>query len=173
MSFVRKIKKGGKVYLAEIENRRVGGKVVQRFIRYVGKEADGRTVLSASMSDVEVEEVKLFPRPRSICDGTIGDGWKASSQQPEAKRFKILRGKGRGLFHLPLFPAWLAVDRALALRRNRFFGRIPMPLKSGMTACMVRQFIWREKVAVSARAVGSKLRGCRIRSSSVARISRT
>ena len=60
MSFIRKIKKGGKVYLAEVENRRVGGKVVQRFIRYVGKEADGRTVLSASMSDVEVEEVKLY-----------------------------------------------------------------------------------------------------------------
>ena len=60
MSFIRKIKKSGKVYLAEVENRRVGGKVVQRFIRYVGKEADGRTVLSASMSDVEVEEVKLY-----------------------------------------------------------------------------------------------------------------
>jgi ArsR family metal-binding transcriptional regulator len=61
MSFIRKIKKGGKVYLAEVENRRVGCKVVQHFIRYVGKEADGRTVLSASMSDVQVEEVKLYP----------------------------------------------------------------------------------------------------------------
>jgi transposase len=60
MSFIRKIKKGGKVYLAEVENRRVGCKVVQHFIRYVGKEADGRTVLSASMSDVQVEEVKLY-----------------------------------------------------------------------------------------------------------------
>jgi hypothetical protein len=60
MSFIRKIKKGEKVYLAEVENRRVGGKVVQHFIRYVGKEANGRTVLSASMSDVEVEEVKLY-----------------------------------------------------------------------------------------------------------------
>ena len=60
MSFIRKIKKGDKVYLAEVENQRVGGKVVQRFIRYVGKEADGRTVLSASMSDVEVEQVKLY-----------------------------------------------------------------------------------------------------------------
>jgi transposase len=60
MSFIRKIKKGDKVYLAEVENRRVGRKVVQYFIRYVGKEADGRTVLSASMSDVQVEEVKLY-----------------------------------------------------------------------------------------------------------------
>jgi transposase len=60
MSFIRKIRKGDKIYLAEVESRRIGGKVVQRFIRYVGKEADGRTVLSTSMSDVEVEEVKLY-----------------------------------------------------------------------------------------------------------------
>lgn len=60
MSFIRKIKKGDKVYLAEVENRRVEGKVVQRFIRYVGKQANGRTVLSTSMSDVQVEQVKLY-----------------------------------------------------------------------------------------------------------------
>lgn len=51
---------GDKIYLAEVENRRVDGKVVQRFIRYVGKQANGRTVLSTSMSDVEVEQVKLY-----------------------------------------------------------------------------------------------------------------
>jgi transposase len=60
MSFVRRIKKGDAVYLAEVENRRVDGKVVQRHIRYIGKEVDGRTVLSVSMSDVEVDEVKLY-----------------------------------------------------------------------------------------------------------------
>ncbi len=60
MSFIRKIKKGDKTYLAEVESCRVGNKVVQRFIRYVGKQSDGRTVLSASMSDVEVEQVKLY-----------------------------------------------------------------------------------------------------------------
>jgi transposase len=60
MAFIRKIKKGDRIYLAEVENRRIGGKVVQRFIRYVGKQADGRTVLSTSMSDVEVESVKLY-----------------------------------------------------------------------------------------------------------------
>jgi transposase len=60
MSFIRRIKKGDKIYLAEVESQRVAGKVVQRFIRYVGKEADGRTVLSTSMSDVEVAEVKLY-----------------------------------------------------------------------------------------------------------------
>lgn len=60
MSFIRKIKRGKKVYLAEVESRRVDGRVVQRFIRYIGKEADGRTILSTSMSDVEVDEVKLY-----------------------------------------------------------------------------------------------------------------
>jgi transposase len=60
MSFIRRIKKGNAVYLAEVENRRVNGKVLQKHIRYVGREVDGRTMLSVSMSDVEVEEVKLF-----------------------------------------------------------------------------------------------------------------
>jgi transposase len=60
MSFIRRLKKGDKIYLAEVENQRIAGRVVQRFIRYVGKEADGRTVLSTSISDVEVQEVKLY-----------------------------------------------------------------------------------------------------------------
>ncbi len=60
MSFIRKIKKGDRIYLAEVENRRVEGKVVQRFIRYVGRQADGKTLLAASISEVEVEQVKLY-----------------------------------------------------------------------------------------------------------------
>lgn len=59
MSFVRKIKRNGKTYLAEVENIRVDGKVVQRHIRYVGKEADGKTVISCSISEAEIESVKL------------------------------------------------------------------------------------------------------------------
>ena len=60
MSFIRKFKRGGRVYLAEVENRRIQNKVVQRFIRYVGKQADGRTILSPSLSEAEVEAVKLY-----------------------------------------------------------------------------------------------------------------
>ena len=60
MSFIRRIKRKGSVYLAEVENRWVNGKVVQRHIRYVGREADGKTILSASLSEVEVEQVKLY-----------------------------------------------------------------------------------------------------------------
>ncbi len=60
MSFIRKLKKNGKVYLAEVESTRIKGKVVQRYIRYVGREADGKTILSASMSDVQIDAVKLY-----------------------------------------------------------------------------------------------------------------
>lgn len=60
MSFIRKIKKGDKVYLAEVENKWVDGTCVQKHIRYIGKEADGKTVLSASISNVEIDQVKMF-----------------------------------------------------------------------------------------------------------------
>lgn len=60
MSFIRKIKTARGIYLAEVESKRVNGKVIQKHIRYVGKEADGRTILSASISNVEVEQVKLY-----------------------------------------------------------------------------------------------------------------
>ena len=46
--------------MAETESKWIKGKSVQRHIRYIGKEADGRTVLPTSMSDAEVEEVKLY-----------------------------------------------------------------------------------------------------------------
>jgi transposase len=60
MSFVRRIRRGGRVYLAEVENRWINGKCVQRHIRYVGREADGKTLLAVSLSEVEVEQVKLY-----------------------------------------------------------------------------------------------------------------
>jgi len=59
MAFIRKIKKAGKIYLAEVENIRVEGKVVQRHIRYVGKEADGKTILSSSISNITIDKIKL------------------------------------------------------------------------------------------------------------------
>ncbi len=59
MSFIRKIKRNGKIYLAEVENKWVRGTCVQRHIRYVGREADGKTILSSSISDVTIDKVKL------------------------------------------------------------------------------------------------------------------
>jgi transposase len=60
MSFIRKIRRNGKVYLAEVENRWINGKVVQKHLRYIGKEADGQTVLTGSPSNIEVDSVKVF-----------------------------------------------------------------------------------------------------------------
>jgi transposase len=60
LSFIKKIKKNGKIYLAEIESQWINGKAVQQYIRYIGKEVDGETKLAASISDIEVEDVKVF-----------------------------------------------------------------------------------------------------------------
>ena len=45
--------------MAEVENKWINGKVVQKHIRYIGKEVDGKTVLSSSMSNIEIDTVKL------------------------------------------------------------------------------------------------------------------
>ncbi|MDH7514184.1 MAG: transposase [Clostridiales bacterium] len=58
MSFIRKIKKGPYVYLAEVENHRVQGKVVQKVLRYVGKEVNGQIQRRVVTTDVEVEAVR-------------------------------------------------------------------------------------------------------------------
>jgi transposase len=60
MSFIRRYKKNGKIYLAEVENVREGTKVVQRHIRYVGKEVDGETIISTSINDIKIEQIKVF-----------------------------------------------------------------------------------------------------------------
>ena len=60
MSFIRKIKRKGKTYLAEVENRWVDGRCVQKHLRYIGREADGETVLASSLSHAQVDSVKLY-----------------------------------------------------------------------------------------------------------------
>ena len=59
MSFIRKIKKNGKIYLAEVENQWIDGKCVQKHIRYLGKEVDGEKVISISSKDIQVNNVKI------------------------------------------------------------------------------------------------------------------
>ena len=51
MSFIRKIKRGNSVYYAEVENKRIGGKVVQKHIRYLGKDPEAPP-RKAEISDV-------------------------------------------------------------------------------------------------------------------------
>jgi len=60
MSFIRKIKKGDKIYLAEVENQWVNGRCVQKHLRYIGRQADGETILASSLSNVQIDSVKLF-----------------------------------------------------------------------------------------------------------------
>lgn len=67
MSFIRRIKRKDRIYLAEVENRWINGKCVQKHIRYVGQEADDKTVLSTALADLEVEQVKAYG-PRLVLD---------------------------------------------------------------------------------------------------------
>lgn len=61
MSFIRKIKRNGKIYLAEVENSRVDGKVVQRHIRYLGLDPESKSEpISFYNKDVKVESVKVY-----------------------------------------------------------------------------------------------------------------
>ncbi|MBU3913787.1 MAG: IS1634 family transposase [Nanoarchaeota archaeon] len=60
MSFVRKIKRGKCIYLAEVENKWIGGKVIQKHIRYVGKELNGERILSGSIKNSEVTKVSIW-----------------------------------------------------------------------------------------------------------------
>jgi len=60
VAFIKKSKRNGKVYLNEVENTWVNGKCIQNHIRYIGTEVDGETKLAASISDIEIEEVKVF-----------------------------------------------------------------------------------------------------------------
>ena len=60
MSFIKKIKKNGKIYLAEVESQRINGKVVHKYIRYLGKEVDGERVITVSINDLRVDHVKVF-----------------------------------------------------------------------------------------------------------------
>jgi len=60
MSFIRKIKRGDSIYLAEVENVRVGGRVVQRHLRYVGKQVEDRPFLTGSVERASIDKVTVF-----------------------------------------------------------------------------------------------------------------
>lgn len=60
MVFTRKIKRGKYTYLAEVENKWENGKVVQKHLRYVGKEINGEKILSGSLANAEVDKVTIW-----------------------------------------------------------------------------------------------------------------
>lgn len=58
MAFIRKIKKKSGTYLAEVEGYRSGGKVMQRVLRYLGKEINGKAEKRVLASEIYVKNVK-------------------------------------------------------------------------------------------------------------------
>ena len=60
MSYIKRSKKNGKVYLSEVETKRIGGKVVTKHIRYIGRETDGTAVINICISDLSVEQIKVY-----------------------------------------------------------------------------------------------------------------
>lgn len=60
MTFIRKIKKGGSVYLAKVESYREDGKVKQRVLEYVGKEENGVAIQKVDINKIEVQNVKQY-----------------------------------------------------------------------------------------------------------------
>ncbi len=78
MSFIRPFKRDGRVYYGEVENRRVGGKVRQVFIRYVGTKPD------APPRKFEVEPLHA---------GALATGFMTKTLTP-SDVFKILDAQG-------------------------------------------------------------------------------
>lgn len=60
MVFIRKIKKGKYIYLAKVENKWVNGKVVQKYLGYVGKEVSGKQIHSGTMENSDVTKVTIW-----------------------------------------------------------------------------------------------------------------
>lgn len=87
MSFVRKIKRGDKTYLAEVENQWIDGRCVQKHIRYIGKEVDEKVIFASSISNLEVTEIKLFG-PLLVLDSLAkeidhrSDAWRIWKRNP-------------------------------------------------------------------------------------------
>lgn len=57
MAFVRKIKKKSGTYLALVEGKRVGGKVTQKVIKYLGKEIGGKPMKRVNPFETRVTKV--------------------------------------------------------------------------------------------------------------------
>jgi len=58
MTFIRKKKVGEKVYLIEVKNVRENGKIKQKFVKYLGREINGKAVKKVATSDIQAMNVK-------------------------------------------------------------------------------------------------------------------
>jgi transposase len=60
MSFTRKIKVGGRIYLQEVESVWENGKSKHKYIRTIGKEVDSKKILSGSVENSDVTKVTIY-----------------------------------------------------------------------------------------------------------------
>jgi transposase len=61
MTFIRKIRRGNRVYLAEVENYRIGGKVKQKLIKYIGVDHEfSKPNLKFNPRDIVIKDVKIY-----------------------------------------------------------------------------------------------------------------
>ena len=58
MTFIRKKKVGNRTYLVEVKSIREHGKIKQKFIKYLGREIDGKPIKKVSADKIEVQSVK-------------------------------------------------------------------------------------------------------------------
>ena len=58
MTFIRKKKVGDKVYLIEVKNVRENGKIKQKFVKYLGREVNGKAVKKVATRDIQAMNVK-------------------------------------------------------------------------------------------------------------------
>ena len=58
MTFIRKKKVGDKVYLIEVKNVRENGKIKQKFVKYLGREINGKAVKKVATNDIQAVNVK-------------------------------------------------------------------------------------------------------------------
>ena len=58
MVFIKKIRRGDSVYLAEVKSVREGSKIRHKFLRYIGKEINGKAERRVSTENIEMKSVK-------------------------------------------------------------------------------------------------------------------
>lgn len=60
MSFIRKIKRNGRIYLAEVETKRDGVKVTQKLIKYLGVEPEKNLNIFNYNHTDKIEDIKIY-----------------------------------------------------------------------------------------------------------------
>ena len=61
MTFIRKLKRNGRIYLAEVENKRDGAKVRQRIVRYIGVPPEHvKSIFPKHFSELKIDSSRVF-----------------------------------------------------------------------------------------------------------------